>query len=316
MKKQLMVLPEQGIYRALIAQLDNLKRHNRQGSYKTRKRYYEAMQRFCYYLASEFHLQKLCNIESKHLVAYINFLQASGRAASTIKTDLSAIRFWGDQMGSMRHPLPSNDALAVALERRHFGQVDRTWDDEEVQQMVNIAHQSGHDDYALAILLARHLGLRLHECYRIDTAIAQQAIRERAITVKGKGGKVRTVPIGDDVYPFLAAALQSQIANTRRGHKLLVPDDAQTDIAMQRLEQFILANRSLVKDADSTRPMTYHGLRHTYAAEQYQQLVASGASKLEARLKVSHLLGHNRPEVTNTYLASVRHPTKGEGELA
>ena len=305
-----------GCYSALISQLDKLRRHNRQGSYKTRKRYYEAMERFCRFLAEAYHMQNLRNISHKHIDAYVERMQADGKSASTIKTDLSAIRFWHDQMGGTRHPLPSNDDLAVTLERRHFGQVDRTWGDAEVQQMVAIARQSGHDDYALAILLARHLGLRLHECYRIDTAIAQQAIQEHAITVKGKGGKVRTVPIGYDVYPFLAAALQSQIANTRRGHKLLVPDDVPTDIAMQQLEQFILANRSLVKDAGSTRPITYHGLRHTYAAEQYQQLVASGASKLEAHLKVSHLLGHNRPEVTNTYLASVRHPTKREGELA
>ena len=41
----------EGIYRALIAQLDKLARHNRQESYKTRQRYYEAMQRFCRFLA-------------------------------------------------------------------------------------------------------------------------------------------------------------------------------------------------------------------------------------------------------------------------
>ena len=300
-----------GLYRALTDQLDKLRRHNRQGSYKTRKRYYEAMERFCRFLAEEYHTQNLRNISHKHIDAYVEYMQTSGKSASTVKTDLSAIRFWCDQL-NMRHPLPSNDELAVPLKQRHSGQENRAWSEDEVQQMVAIARQSGHDDYALAILLARHLGLRLHECYRIDTAIAQQAILAHAITIKGKGGKVRTVPIGDDVYPFLAAALQSQIANTRRGHKLLVPDDVPTDIAMQRLEQFILANRSLVKDADSARPMTYHGLRHTYASEQYQQLVASGASKLEARLKVSHLLGHNRPEVANTYLASVRHTNKKE----
>ena len=50
------------IYLALIAQLDKLARHNRQGSFQTKRRYYEAMQRFCRYLAEEYHLQKLSNI--------------------------------------------------------------------------------------------------------------------------------------------------------------------------------------------------------------------------------------------------------------
>ena len=61
----------EGIYRALIAQLDKLARHNRQESYKTRQRYYEAMQRFCRFLAEEYRLQKLTNISGKHLGDYV-----------------------------------------------------------------------------------------------------------------------------------------------------------------------------------------------------------------------------------------------------
>ena len=45
-----------GIYQALIAQLDKLARHNRQGSYRTKDRYYEAMKRFCRFLANEYRL--------------------------------------------------------------------------------------------------------------------------------------------------------------------------------------------------------------------------------------------------------------------
>ena len=80
----------EGIYRALIAQLDKLARHNRQESYKTRQRYYEAMQRFCRFLAEEYRLQKLTNISGKHLVDYVRHLQENGKAASTIKTELAA----------------------------------------------------------------------------------------------------------------------------------------------------------------------------------------------------------------------------------
>ena len=36
-----------GIYETLVAQLDRIFRHNRQGSFHTRRRYYEAMKRFC-----------------------------------------------------------------------------------------------------------------------------------------------------------------------------------------------------------------------------------------------------------------------------
>ena len=51
--------------------------------------------------------------------------------------------------------------------------------------------------------------------------------------------------------------------------------------------------------------MTHHGLRHSYAARSYQELTNSGMSPLSASLRVSQLLGHERPDVTHGYLASV-----------
>ena len=55
-----------GIYQTLIAQLDKVARHNRQGSFRTKERYYEAMQRFCKFLSEQYRLQKLANINGKH----------------------------------------------------------------------------------------------------------------------------------------------------------------------------------------------------------------------------------------------------------
>ena len=132
-----------GIYHTLVTQLDKLARHNRQGSFRTKDRYYEAVKRFCAYLAVHYHLQKLENISGKHL--------------------------------------------------------------------------------------ARYAGLRIHECFRMDTAAAERALRESALTVKGKGGKVRIVPIEDDRITMM---LQRLLEKTERGHKLLVPDDIPTDRAI------------------------------------------------------------------------------------
>ena len=56
----------------------------------------------------------------------------------------------------------------------------------------------------------------------------------------------------------------------------------------------------------STRPMTFHGLWHTYAAETYKKLIDDGMCELDAHFAVSRLLGHEWPDVTNIYLASVK----------
>lgn len=295
-------IQNKGIYSALVSQLNKLARHNRQGSFRTKERYYEAMKRFCRYLAGEYHLQKLENISGKHLTSYVLWMQESGKSASTIKTDLAAIRFFHDKMSRPKYQLPTNKELAVELERRRFGKTDRTWSTAEFNKMLGKALAENRYDYILALYLARYAGLRIHECFRIDTAVAERALRENAITVKGKGGKVRTVPINEQI----AIALQKQLERTERGHKLLVPDNVPTHQAINRLQGFIFAHRAEVQDEASTRPMTFHGLRHTYAVETYKKLVDGGMSELDAHFAVSRLLGHERPDVTNIYLASVR----------
>lgn len=298
-----MKVTNKGAYCTLTAQLDKLARHNRQGSFRTKERYYEACKRFCVYLADEYRLQKLSNISGKHLVSYVLYLQENGKSASTIKTDLAAIRFFHDKIGDAKYTLPTNAELGVELERRRFGGVDRTWSSIEFNKLLGKALAENRYDYILALYLARYAGLRIHECFRIDTATAEQALRENAITIKGKGGKVRTVPIEDERISMMLRKLLEQ---AERGHKLLVPDDLPTDRAINRLQLFILKHREEIQPEDTRHPLTFHGLRHTYAAEKYKELTERGMGELDAHFAVSRLLGHERADVTNIYLASVK----------
>ena len=296
-------IQNRGIFFSLVAQLDKLARHNRQGSFRTKERYYEAVKRFCAYLADEYRLQKLENVSGKHLVSYVLHLQDNGKSASTVKTDLAAIRFFHDKMSHPKYTLPANGELGIELERRRFGQLDRTWSGPEFNRLLGKAMAENRDDFILALYLGRYAGLRIHECFRIDTAAAERALRENTLTVKGKGGKVRTIPIDDERIPMM---LRKLLARTERGHKLLVPDDVPTDRAINALELFIYRYRNEVSDEGSDRRLTFHGLRHTYAAEKYTRLTEGGTSAIDAHYAVSRLLGHERADVTNIYLASVR----------
>ena len=287
-------------YLNLMFQVDKLHRHNRQGSYKTRARYYEAMQRFCRFLAEAYRLERLANIAPKHIYAYVSCLQEQEKSASTIKTDLSAIRFFHDLIQQPRYELPGNGDLL--LQRRTFGGVDRNWSADEFERMLDTALAVGHNDYVSIFYLGRFAGLRIHECFRIDTATASKAVKEKAITIKGKGGLVRTVPLND----ILIQRLQHDLKRTPRGHKLYVPDNQETHEAIKALQAFIWLYRPSVQDKDSTRPMTFHGLRHTYAAEKYQGFIDAGVTPFGARKAVSRLLGHGRDDVTNIYLASLK----------
>lgn len=296
------------IYQNLLAQVERVFRHSRQGSIQTRRRYKEAVCRFCYFLAEVYRLERLANIAPKHIFAYAEFLKEGGKAASTIKTDLAAIRFFHDQMPQVKyHTLPDNSMLD--LERRSFGKVDRTWSEREFNRMIGKAWGEGREDYAAALCLARYCGLRIHEVFRLDTAAAERALKAGALTVKGKGGKVRTVPLTET--PRIE--LTKMLAQTQRGHKLFVPDDMPTDRAINNFQCFIYRYRNEVQDADSHRPMTCHGLRHTFAVEQYLACRKQGMDEHAACRHVSRLLGHEREDVTRIYLASLRKGGEGNG---
>ena len=107
--------------------------------------------------------------------------------------------------------------------------------------------------------------------------------------------------------------LQRLLEETERGHKLLVPDGVPTDRAINGMQQVILRHRDAICDPPVPgRRITFHGLRHTYAAEKYTSLVDDGMTPLDAHFTVSRLLGHERPDVTNIYLASVKGGAHGE----
>lgn len=100
------------IYLNLIDQVVEIYRHNRQGSYKTKERYYEAMKRFCRFLAKTYRLEKFANTGPKHIHAYVDHMKAKGLSTSTAKTDLGAIRFYHDKLPEPCHrELPRNTDL-------------------------------------------------------------------------------------------------------------------------------------------------------------------------------------------------------------
>ena len=152
--------------------------------------------------------------------------------------------------------------VGVELEHRRFGQLDRTWSGPEFNRLLGKAMAENRHDFILVLYLGRYAGLRIHERFRIDTAVAEQALRENILTVKGKGGKARTVPIEDELISMM---LKKVLTQTERVHKLLVLDGMPTDRAINALELFIYRHRNEISDEGSDRRLTFHELRRTFA---------------------------------------------------
>jgi integrase/recombinase XerD len=296
-----------GAYINLMQQLNRLAKHAKGLSIKSQSQYYNHMDQFVRFLGDDYGVKNLANFSARHVAEYIEERQSEGKSAATVKGDLCALRFFHDQYGGdTRYRFPDNKELkekfGVSLERRSFGGVNRRWIYEEVEKMTSLALHNGRPDISQMIQLGYRQGLRIHEVVRLDRSQAERAIREGFLRVKGKGGLERDIPLRADT-PRL---LKSIMGPVPRGQKLFVPEGRKAHEVIQSVKSFLVTHRDKVA-SPTARPegvnMTYHGLRHLYAYERYQEFLQSGMQPVQARLRVAQLIGHNRHDVTRIYLA-------------
>lgn len=298
---------QDNIYKNLSNQISKISKHNRQGSYKTRERYEQGVDRFCKFLADSFGIQKFSNISDKHIEKYVEDMKVRDLSASTIKTELAAIRFYHDKVDRPRNQLADNSHYN--LERRTFGGVNRAWSTEEYKTFKELSYARSQDRIAEIATLARNEGLRLHETLRIDRATVERALSIGHLHIKGKGGKERDVPLSQESR----AMLKERIQEVERGDKLYVRQGEETHLVIKQVQNFLNRNREYFQDESRSQApsegdeviaenITFHGLRHSYAQERYQQAIDSGMSDYKARLFVSQLLGHERDDVTRIYV--------------
>ena len=281
----------------LMRQVVKIRDHNRQGSYESKKRYFAGVRTFCKFLAEKFSLEKFANISDKHLSAYIGDMQSRSLASSTIKTNLSGIRFYHDQI-EVKHRLSPNEKFN--LEQRHFGGVNRSWTVGEYTAYLNLLTLKGRERDKCIMILGWNEGLRLHESCWLDRSGAEKAIKSGILHVKGKGGLARDIPLSSASRQMLTG----WIKNVERGQKLFVREGEKTHHIIKQVQNYINSNRDKFQDPYRTGPnITYHGCRHHYASDQYNRCLRSGMKPYDARKAVSDLLGHHRDQVTRIYLA-------------
>lgn len=277
-------------YETLMQQLNRIHRHTRQGSILTRRRYYEAMRRFLRFVACQFKLQNIANVSNKHLAAYVAYLKEEGRGPNYMRTELAAIRFYYDQIPGRYELTKDNEGLGIDPRQKNR---DRSWSDEEFAAMVEAAEREGEEWIVDVLVLARETGQRIHEVVRLDRADAERALREDKLTVKGKGGLVRHVPL----TPAARAMLTRAKNRVSRGAKLFVPPGQKAHQVIKKVQDFIRRHRK-----PRPVPLTFHGLRYTDAQKHYRECLSAGKSKEEAEKETAKRLGHRRPRVARTYV--------------
>ena len=149
----------QNIFDNLMTQIDSIRKRNNEKGFKTQARYYAATRRFCQFLAKDFRTEKFANVGGKHLRAYVERLQESGKSPGYIDTELSGIRFYYDRSGG-KIRLPDNQQMN--LEKRSPKAFDRSFMPKEIGASYAVADKMGRLDVKFGILLCCRCCRNLH----------------------------------------------------------------------------------------------------------------------------------------------------------
>lgn len=322
----------------LMQQVSKLMNNTNHHSIETRHRYEKATERFCGFLAEEFHLQKFQNVKQKHFEAYVKKIIADGYAAKTIETDMSGIRFFHELSGS-KFKLPLNSELkklGIKIPDVEFGVVDRAWTNTEIENAKIIASAMGRYDVVTGIDLSWNFGLRINELASLRVSQLKNALTNEELLVKGKGAVVRIIEVrntrqitslksgieyakeaGRDRYSdrVLASSAKGGVRHVKESlqnwisnHRKKFEEDFRLKYSEKYEEQKAFCEAHGFKL--NTENISWHGLRHAFAQELYEELYSEYSSRGHlpekaaylARRDVSYRLGHYRDSITNVYL--------------
>jgi len=280
-------------------QLSKLCRDNRDGSFSTQA----TRSRILDLIASQlpglgFRRMQPRSLKPKHIDALVAHWQEQGIGIGTLKNRLSALRWWAKKVNKPSIIAKDNDVYGIG-KRDNVARKSKTLQiDEKKLSAISDQH------VRLSIRLQAAFGLRREESIKFSPSYAMQDDHIKLKPSWTKGGRVRTVPIRNDQQRQL---LDEVKAFAKGG--ALIPSQ------LNYVQQLNRYQRQL-RNAGMSR---LHGLRHAYAQQRYLALtgwlapVAGGPTSkqltpeqrgpdYDARIIVSHELGHARVEIAVVYL--------------
>lgn len=286
------------------------------GSLETRYRYAEASKRFIRHVAEKYNLQKLQNLQDKHLESYVRELQARNCSDKYIKNELAAIRYMHSQIPQAKYELSESQVFnqKVGLGSTPDGRCDRAWTEREITGMRMLCKEMGRHDLIKAIEITKATGTRLDEVCTLRRNEIEQALKTGKLHLTNtKGGRPRDIELNN----YSREVLKNAIKDVERGGYVVTPKEfwkGKIHVYQANAEKFLYDHRDKIQDrdrnesahnvkADERAPLTWHGLRHTYAREEMERRIEAGMSEKQARQTVAEELGHWRSSVTEIYLA-------------
>ena len=222
--------------------------------------------------------------------AYLRELAAIGLAARTAARRLSALRQFFRFL--VRDQVRTDDPTALLEGPRLPASLPKALSEAETEALLAGAARLPGRRAALAVALVEMIyssGLRVSEL----AALPANALRpeEPLVTVRGKGGKERLVPVSTRARAAVAAATGEPPADGRRS-RWLFPSRAAGGHMTRQAVGLVLKEAALAAGLDPAR-VSPHVLRHSFASH----LLGRGADLRSLQL----LLGHADIATTQIY---------------
>jgi len=285
--------------RRLNYQLKQLCKNNRDGSYGTQVQ----RERVLTLIANQLHAlgyrqMHAKSLRPKHVEALVREWLESNAAVGTIKNRMIALRWWAAKVNKQNVVARSNDHYGIPC--RQYANGTNRAKDLEAEKLTRVTDPH----VKMSLELQREFGLRREEAIKIRPQLAD---RGEILWLKDswtKGGRERQVPIRTESQ---RTALEQ--AKALAGKNSLIPGH-KTYKQQKNLYEGQCLRAGLSK---------MHGLRHAYAQRRFEELtgfrapLAGGphsadlsaderALDKKARAVISAELGHNREQITVTYL--------------
>jgi len=280
--------------------LKQLCRHNRDGSYATQADREHILDLIADQLdGMGFRHMNAQSLKPKHVKKLVERWLAENLSAGTIKNRMSALRWWAQKTGKENIIARSNAAYDIP-DRVYVTNVSKARE-LAIQAIEGIRTES----IKISLRLQAAFGLRREESIKI---IPKWADRGDRLVLKDswtKGGRTREIPIGN--------AEQRQLVDEAKAvakGKSLIPS---------RFATYVDYLKHFRYECERIGIHAFHGHRHFYAQTRYKELTgwdcpARGGptSKQltreqkvidhEARVAISHEMGHGREQITAVYL--------------
>jgi site-specific recombinase XerC len=231
-------------------------------------------------------------VDRRTLRRYLAFLATTGKAKRTIARSASALRRYFGWL--LRTGALAVDPAAGLHAPSGEGRLPRVLKGEELHSLLDEPpaavdgdpeHVRLRDDAVLELLYGS--GLRVGEVCGLGPGDVD--LRATTVTVWGKGGKQRRVPIS-------APAADAVDRWVQRGMAVIEPADADAEGALfrnSRGKRLTTRDVRRIVDRRSVEPTHPHALRHTFATH-----LLDGGADLRV---VQELLGHANLQTTQVY---------------